>query len=349
MTAPVPSAASPLTIRARAPLRIDLGGIDTDLGGPIVVGALSLAAHVDVWLGGRTIRLRAPDRDQHVTLTSAAELVYDGRLDRAKAALNMLPVTGGIEVLTQVDAPEGAGLGAPAALNVALLAALARCRRERYDAAELAELAWTLETAELGLRLGRQDAVVAALGGIHLVHRTDTGVEARALRIPPDQAGDLASHLVVAYLGRAYVSGIAAPAVNAAWADGNGVVTESLCVLRDVAAEVMAALEAGDWAHLGRLFDTSWREQQQLDPALLAPPARALEEAARSAGAWALRATTARSGGSVLILCPPAARDRVAEVVQARGGVVLACAFASAGVHTWIEGGDEEERERWSG
>lgn len=321
-------AASPLTVRARAPLRIDLGGgIDPD--GAVVVAAVSLAVHVDVLLGGRTIRLRAEDRDQHVTLSSPSAITYDGRLDRPKAALNMLPVTGGIEMLTRVDAPDDAGLGVPGALNVALLAALALCRQERYDAAQLADLAWTLETTELKLPLDREDPHVSAFGGVHLVTRREGGIEARAVGASADQLADLAAHLIVAFLGRAYVSGRGA---------GPG---ESRVAGADLATPVAAALEAADWRRLGQLFDENWHQQQRLDPLLTAPPTRAIEEAVRAAGAWGLKATTARSGGSLLVLCDPRARSQVAAALRDRGAVLLPCAFDQAGVKSWIEGGEE--------
>ena len=116
-------------VRARAPLRVDFAGDGTDVplfagehGGAGVAVALSLSAHVEVRLGGRMIRLRGEDPDDRVTLDSPAALTYDGRLDRSKAALNMLPVTGGIELITWVDAPPGSGLGRRGALATALLA-----------------------------------------------------------------------------------------------------------------------------------------------------------------------------------------------------------------------------------
>jgi D-glycero-alpha-D-manno-heptose-7-phosphate kinase len=321
-------AASPLTVRARAPLRIDLGGgIDPD--GAMVVAAISLAVHVEVLLGGRTIRLRAEDRDQRVTLSSPSSITYDGRLDRPKAALNMLPVTGGIEMLTRVDAPDDSGLGVPGALNVALVAALALCRQERYNAAELAELAWTLETTELKRPLDREDTYVPAFGGVHLVTRREGRVEGRAVDVTADRLADLAAHLIVAYLGRGYVSGTGTGNREARVADSG------------LATSVATALGAGDWRRLGQVFDEHWHRQQRLDPLLSAPPTRAIVETARAAGAWGLKATTARSGGSLLVLCDPRARSQVVAALRDRGAVLLPCAFDPAGATSWTEGGEE--------
>jgi D-glycero-alpha-D-manno-heptose-7-phosphate kinase len=163
-----------MTLHARAPLRIDFAGGWSDVpvfadaeGGRVVNAAIDRYVHVEVVLGARRIRLHALDLDEHVTLATSRDIRYDGTLDLHKAALNMLPVTGGIEILTRSDAPGGSGLGASGALDVALLAVLAQARNERYAREELAELGYLLETSELGLLGGRQDQYAAALGGCH--------------------------------------------------------------------------------------------------------------------------------------------------------------------------------------
>jgi D-glycero-alpha-D-manno-heptose-7-phosphate kinase len=133
-----------MSVHTRAPLRVDFAGGWTDVpvfadaeGGAVVNAAIGLHVHVDFLLPGKgaqsqRITLHAEDLKEHVTIQSSGAIAYDGQLDLHKAALNMLPVTGGIEVLSRSDAPSGSGLGASGALDVALLAGLARCREEAY-------------------------------------------------------------------------------------------------------------------------------------------------------------------------------------------------------------------------
>ena len=161
-----------MAIRSRAPMRIDFGGGWSDVArfcetetGVVVNAAISLYAHGEFLLGGRLIRLHASDIGERLTVSSPRELVYNGRLDLQKAALNMLPVTGGIEIISWCDAPPGSGLGGSGALDVALVAGLARCRQEGYDAIEFAELGFMLEAGELGLLGGKQDQYAGAVGG----------------------------------------------------------------------------------------------------------------------------------------------------------------------------------------
>jgi D-glycero-alpha-D-manno-heptose-7-phosphate kinase len=331
-------------IHASAPVRVDFAGGWSDVpefaraeGGVVTNAALELRVHVECRLGGRQIRLHAEDLGTRVVAAGAAELVYDGTLDLHKAALNMLPVTGGLEMLTRSDVPPGSGLGASGALDVALLAALARARRERYDATELAELAFTLETAELKLAGGRQDQYAAALGGWHELIFGTEAVEVRALAAPPDARRDLERHLVVAYTGQSHFSGQTHARVWDAYREGRPAVVGALRTIRDLGAAAAAALRAGDWRELARVVDENWRAQCRLDPTISSPAVHRVEQAARAAGAWGVKATGAGAGGCLLMLSAPAAVPAIRDAATAAGATPLNAVFAAEGARVWEE------------
>ncbi len=335
---------APYKVCARAPLRIDFAGGGSDVpafaagkGGAAVAAALGLGVHVEVRLGGGTIRLRAEDRGRHVTVKSPSAIAYDGQLDASKAALNMLPVTGGIEILTRSDAPAGAGLGERGALNVALLAALSHCRHEAYDATELAEMAFHLESGELQRLAGREDPYIAALGGVHQLAFGEAAVTARPLALDPDRLADLSAHLVIAYPGRAYAADAAARRMADAIGAGEPAVLRALEGLRDLAAPVTEALEAGDWRRLAGLLDEGGSFHAVLDPIWSSPPTGEMVEALLRAGAWGVKPGGPRSGASLMILVPPDRRPAVLDAVRARGGVALDGAIAAPGVTVWRE------------
>lgn len=327
-------------VRARAPVRVDFAGGWTDVaafadreGGVVVNAALALYVHAEAALGRRkTIFLQAEDLEQHATFMTPAELRYDGALDLHKAALNMLPVTGGIELLTRADVPKGSGLGASGALDVALLAALARAREEDYDAVELAEMAYLLETGELGLAGGRQDQYAAALGGCHEFHFSADGVEVRPIPMSREQVLELAGTLVVAYTGESHFSAQTHRRVWTAFAEDRPPVTDALRAIREVARAAAVALRAGDWRELGRLVDENWREQQRLDATIATPGVRRIEEVLRSAGAWGVKATGAGAGGCLLAVVPAARREAVAAAAEAAGATVLPSRIDADGV-----------------
>jgi len=336
--------ASPYKICARAPLRVDLAGGGTDVplfaakyGGAALAAAITRWVHVEVHLGGGTIRLRSEDRGQRVTVPHASAITYDGNLDATKAALNMLPVTGGIEILTRCDAPPGAGLGERGARDVGVLAALARCRNETYDAAELAELAFQLETEELRRQSGRQDPTIAALGGVQLLEVGATTVETHAVSLDADRLADCGAHLLLVSLGRAYAAEPVVRRIGEAVAAGEPGVIAALTGLRDLVPPVREAWTLGDWRRAGALFEEASRHAAVLDPVWSAPPTARLVAAIREAGAWGVKPAGPRAGASLIALGPRDRRQQMVSAAEANGGVVLDCALTTQGVSVWRE------------
>ncbi|UCF40228.1 MAG: hypothetical protein JSW43_10885 [Gemmatimonadota bacterium] len=336
-----------MSVHTRAPLRVDFAGGWTDVpvyadteGGAVVNAAVTLHVHVDFLLPAkgsqaRRIVLHAEDLKEHVTLRSSGAIAYDGQLDLHKAALNMLPVTGGIEVLSRSDAPGGSGLGGSGALDVGLLAGLARCRQEPYDAEELAEMGFQLETQELGLLGGRQDQYAAALGGFHELSFAADGVRARRLPVSEEAARELERHLVLVYTGHSHFSSATHARVWQAYGEGDGEVTDALHRIRALAAPAADAIEQGDWHRLAGVMAENWKQQQRLDPTIATPRSGAIEQAALAAGAWGAKATGAGAGGCMMLLGPAGRRGAVAAAVEAAGGEVLPAGFAFEGVAVW--------------
>jgi len=332
-----------VTIRSMAPLRIDFAGGWSDAtafadreGGTVVAAAIQLAVHIDFLLGDRRIRLHAADRDERVTIESSGQLTYDGRLDVHKAALKMLPVTGGIEIISRSDAPPGSGLGS-GALAVALLAGLARCREEQYEAAELADLGFTLETVELGSFGWLQDHHAAARGGFLELRVQHGEAEVRPLAVTDEAARDLARHIVLAYSGRSHFAAQTHARVLSACESGDEQVVGAIRAMRDVARAAGKALEVGDWEVLAALTDENWRNQRLLDATMVTRETARIEAAVRVAGCWGLKAVSGGAGGCLMVLCPPTRRSAVAAAVESCGGRVLQCDFASEGVSVWLE------------
>jgi D-glycero-alpha-D-manno-heptose-7-phosphate kinase len=303
-----------------------------------VNGAISCFVHVDVLTGGNGIRLNAEDLRTHVRYPTSGAMRYDGKLDLHKAALNMFPVTGGVEVLTRSDLPTGSGLGASGALDVALVAALARTRGEWYDRAELAELGFHLEAVELKLRGGRQDQYAAAFGGFQQMVFTENAVLTRPLAVSPDQAADFFRHLLLIYSGESHFSSDTHHRVWTAYEEGRPDVLEALHAIKDLAEPLARALEAADWREVARLIDENWRQQQRLDATISTTAVQRIEQGARAAGAWGIKATGAGAGGCLIACGPPERRNEIALAVARSGGTVLEAAFDFDGVTTWEDG-----------
>jgi D-glycero-alpha-D-manno-heptose-7-phosphate kinase len=291
--------------------------------GVVANAALAIRVYVEAIRGGTGIRLIAEDLGERVVARHPADLRYDGHLDLHKAALNMLPVAGGLELLTRSDAPAGSGLGASGALDVALVAALAPLRRERYGREEIAEFGFHLETVELGLQGGRQDQYAAALGGVHELRFGAGGVSVHPIPLPFDARAELEAILVLAYTGHSHFSAQTHRRVWTAYGEGRPAVVDALRGIRDLGGAAADALRRADWRALATAMDENWRLQQCLDATISTPGVGRVERAARDAGAWGVKATGAGAGGCLAILAPPEARTSVVAAVAAAGARVL--------------------------
>jgi D-glycero-alpha-D-manno-heptose-7-phosphate kinase len=334
----------PRRVRARAPVRVDFAGGWSDVpvfakaeGGVVANAALNRYVHVDALIGGRGIRLVAEDLGDRVAVAGPAGLVYDGRLDLHKAALNMLPVSGGVELLTRSDVPPGSGLGASGALDVALVSALAHCRQEPYDRRELAELGFHLEAVELGFAGGRQDQYAAALGGWQELRFDGDRVVAHAIRPEREAMIELEAMLLVVYTGQSHFSMQTHRRVWSAFTEGRGGVADALRTIRDLGTSAADALRAGDWQALAAVVDANWEQQQRLDGTIATPGVRRVEAALRAAGVWGLKAAGAGAGGCFVAIVPPYARPAAVAAAAAVGARVLDCRFDFDGVTVWEE------------
>ena len=341
------STGAAVSVHARAPLRVDFAGGWTDVpeyaareGGVVVAAGITRYAHVDAYLGGKKIKLAAEDLDDRVTYQVASQIRYDGRLDLHKAALNLLPVTGGIELLSRSDAPGGSGLGASGALDVALVAVLAYCRHEPYDESSLAELGFMLEAQELGLLGGRQDQLTAALGGFQRYEFGDDLVKARRLSVSAAAAEDLRRHVVLAYTGHSHFSSETHGHVWDGFREGDSRVVEALAEIRGLGEDAAEQVERGDWEALAATVDSNWRAQQRLHPTIATAHTSTIENAVRTSGAWGVKATGAGAGGCMLVLCPTMVRSDVEEAVQRAGGHILELEFEMEGVNVWERSDD---------
>ncbi len=331
-----------MNIETRAPVRIDFAGGWSDVpsfadtrGGEVANAAIALFTRVRCRTGGETIALRADDIGEVVTVPAGTALAYDGQLDLHKAALTMLPVTGGVNLSSSSAVPAGSGLGASGSLGVSLLATLACCRGEEMDAAEVAEMAFLLETAELGLDGGRQDQYAAALGGfLGLTFGGGAGVYARQLKVSREAANDLAEHMLIVYTGQSHFSPETHRRVWRAYHDGDRDVAEAIGTIRDLVASACMALESGDWRGLATVIDENWTQQQRLDDTIRTETMAQIERAVRGAGAWGLKATGAGAGGCMVVLFPSERRPAVEEAVTAAGGRVLQWNFEFEGVQS---------------
>ena len=294
---------------ARAPARLDFGGGWTDVppyseerGGCVCNVAIELHAVA-------TVRSRASDGES----TPDDSQSPDNLLAQAATRRSGLS---GVYVHVDAEYPLGAGLGGSSAAGVAVIGALAAWRGEEVSTSTLAEESRRLEVEDLGIAGGRQDHYAAAMGGA-LGLWFGEGVTARRIPIEDDVVDALNRRCIVAYTGQSRISANTITAVMDGYRSRESRVLGSLDRLRDLAGQMVTALEAADLDSLGRLVGEHWIHQRALHPAIPTPLIDRILADAQDAGALGGKALGASGGGCVLAIAGEGREDDVRRAMAA--------------------------------
>lgn len=217
------------------------------------------------------------------------------------------------------DIPRQSGMGGSSAIVIAALRALMRFYRippRAIPPPELAILALTVETRELGITAGLQDRVVQAYGGL-----TYMDFSKPRPRYRPMDAGLLPS-FGLAYVTDDHLGGLESGRVHAPmryrWERGDPEVKRVMHAIARCAEKGREALRRRDLAELGRLMNRNFDLRRRLYGET-GPEVHniALVEIARAAG---FPAKLPGSGGAALILLAGGGPNReLAQSYRAQG------------------------------
>jgi len=328
--------------------RVNLIGEHTDYNGGFVLPAqIPLATRVQL--------APRPDREVHICsaalpadgvrhYTVGVERRGRGWLDYVQGVTATLGAAGfalgGFDATITSDLPVGAGLASSAALVIALLRALRADFGLALDDVQLAIAGQRAESEFVGARVGIMDQLVASIGVEGTACFIDTrGPLYRNVPLPPDAAlavidsGLRHQHASGDYNARRSECEQAAALLGVAQlrdlntADlprllalpeplrrrARHVISENARVL-----EAVAAIEAGDLARLGALFDASHASQRDDYDVSLPAIDRLVTLARAQPGVYGARLTGGGWGGAVLVLARAGAARPAAERAVAR-------------------------------
>jgi D-glycero-alpha-D-manno-heptose-7-phosphate kinase len=300
----------------RAPTRVDFGGGWTDVppyseieGGAVCAGAIARYATAELSdAAGPIPRGVEPAPEPEAPLIRAA---------LARAAIDDTQV----RVRLHSDFPIGAGLGGSSAASAALLGALDQWRGIPIDRAAIAERGRRIEVEDLGIPGGRQDHYCATHGGLlGLSFGATVGV--RRIPLPPPLRASLERRCVLVYTGESRISGDTITGVLEGYRRRDRRVTFALARMRELAQQMIAALERADVDDLGSLVAEHWIHQRALHPAIATPVIDAIIERAGRAGALGAKATGASGGGCVVAVARRGVEAEVRRAVGALGELI---------------------------
>ena len=339
------------SLTVRAPVRIDFAGGPSDMApfcvdewGYVVNAAIARYATVTVRRrADAQVILASADLGRRETYASPAALRHDSPLRLITRAVEMAGVDHGLEVTVRTDVPPGSGLGASAAVSVALLHALRTLRGETgLRREDLANDGIALETGRLQNAGGGQDQWAAAFGGVAGLRFAAGGSARQALDLPPDTLRALADSLVLCYSGTSRISGDLLASIMARYTQGDAAAQRDLRALREIALRIQAALLVGRVDTLGPLMTEAWVAFQALQPAISTPVIARIFEVALAAGATGGKAMGAGGGGCVLLACAPGRQAAVTGALRDAGFTLLPVQFAESGVRV-DQGTDETD------
>jgi len=294
-------------IETSAPTRVDLAGGTIDIP-PLYLfheGASTVNFAVDLLAKCRietrdddNIILESVDRGVkfETSLDKISELKNEPRLELlAKLVYFFKPETG-FEMITQSEAPAGAGLAGSSTLNIACIGALNKLVGDRYTPDRFIPIAAAVECQVIKVPTGFQDYHSAQYGSVSAIHFSPEGMHREALDIDTKTLHD---RVVVCYTGEPRNSGTNNWEITKRHIDGSKELYDLFEGIRDTSVAVREALLASDWDGLGEILRKSHPQRQRLSPNITTPHMDLLIENALANGAIAPKVCGAGGGGCI--------------------------------------------------
>lgn len=335
--------------RARAPLRLGLGGGGTDVspysekfGGAILNATISLYAYASIQpRDDDKIVFHSLDRGEHIELTTSKVLPLEGELTLLKGVYNRIvkdyidkPLA--FELTTYVDAPAGSGLGSSSTLVVAILAAFSEWLKLPLGEYDMAHLAYEIERVDLAMAGGKQDQYAATFGGFNFIEFfAEDRVIVNPLRVKKSIVNELELSLVLYFSGISRYSSDIISAQSAVIKSENQTSLEAMHQLKEQAFAMKESLLKGDLESIGKILDFGWSYKKQTSSKVSNPLIDEIYQAARDAGSSGGKVSGAGGGGFMMLFCPGNTRYAVIETLQRFGGEFRRFQFVEDGVLSW--------------
>lgn len=237
-----------------------------------------------------------------------------------RSVLHYLDVADALDMNIIADLPASSGLGSSSAFTVGLINLIATLRGTPMTRLDLAQTAIHVERELLKERVGVQDQLHAAFGGLNRFDFVDGRI-----RITPVQMRSACQHhftasLVLIYTGvTRYASEVLAEQLRATREQK---VDRELSHLLTLACQSVDVLEEDDPEHVvrefGMMMHDGWMTKRKLASSVSSKTIDDLYDRARGAGAIGGKLCGAGGGGFLLMVVPPEVRQKFESVLRDR-------------------------------
>lgn len=330
-----------MIIESSAPTRVDLAGGTIDIpplflfheGAATVNFAINLLAKCRLETrNDDKIIIESVDRGLKVesSLGRINELASEETLALPAKLVHFFKPEVGFNMITESEAPAGAGLAGSSALNIACIGALNHLVGNRYDESRFITIAANVECQVIKVPTGFQDYYPAQFGGAMCLHFRPDGITREPLNI---DAATLENRIAVCYTGEPRNSGINNWELTKRHIDGDQGLFKLFDGIRDTSLAVREAILAGHWQRVGEILRTAQPERKKLSPNITTPQMDSLIQKAMDNGAIAAKVCGAGGGGCIAFFCEEGRRADVEKALSAsEGAKVLNWKFAQDGL-----------------
>lgn len=318
-----------MIIEASAPTRIDLAGGTIDIpplflfheGAATVNFAVSLLARCRIESrSDDRIVLKSIDRGVHfeTSLARINDLRDEPRLELLSKLVYFFRPETGFNMITESEAPAGAGLAGSSTLNMACIGALNELVGGRYTPDRFIPIAANIECQVIKVPTGFQDYYSAQYGGAACMHFGPDGIKRESLDVDFEY---LQSHIALCYTGEPRNSGTNNWEITKRHIDGDVELFEIFEGIRDGSLELRQALIDSDWEQVGRVLRDSHPLRKRLSPHITTPHMDSLIKKAMAAGAIAPKVCGAGGGGCIAFFCEEGRKADVESALANEEGV----------------------------
>ena len=328
--------------RSRAPVRISFGGGGSDLthyfrtdDGAVINAAVAIYSHATLRKrGDKKIFIHSRDLDATLEADDLfSALGQPGPFGLIQAILKTLHPCFGFDLYLHSDFPMKSGLGGSAVVAAAILGCFNQFRQDKWDAHELAELAYQAERIYLGVEGGWQDQYATVFGGFNFIEfRLDQNL-VHPLRLHPDIICELEESLILCDTGIVHNSGDIHEDQRAQMQKTN--------VQDYVRANVALSYRIRDHLLRGRLFDfgkalhETWEFKRKFSDKISSSHLDTIYNGALENGAVGGKLLGAGGGGFFLFYVLPFRRYELIDYLKAEGNTVRPFRFDSDGMRAW--------------
>jgi len=329
-----------MKITAQAPCRVDMAGGTIDIWPLYLFHAAPVTVNFAVDRYARcTIETRADPRitlrsldlkgEEHFESLAALRAARRYKLPLAAHMVRYFAPPMGLDIVTDSEAPAGAGISGSSTLIIALSAALNKLTGAGHKLEKLREIAQNIEAQIIRVPTGCQDYYPAMYGGVSAIELTEAGIVRKPVAV---DLAELNERVVLAYTGEPRNSGINNWEVMKAHINGDRAVHRNFDGIATIARGMRQALERADWNDVARLLRQEWSHRRKNAPGISTPLIDRLVTVTRRAGAVGAKVCGAGGGGCVLFLVEKGAQTGVSAAIEREGATVLPVRVARRGV-----------------